>query len=174
VRFLAAALVALILVPAPAAAAARVTAVGARITAPVGDRIHLKVGLLNHGSDALRSAVAVVRLPGNVAVLSADRHCVRHDEFRDSSYRCQAATVAPKARGLFAFDVRVRKSTGEAGEVQAGDRATIVVTGVDGPRLHLPAYLSGRLPGAGGFALAGGVLLILGLAGVVLSRRRAP
>jgi len=149
------------------------TAVGARVSAPVGDRIHLRVGLRNPGPGELRRGIAVVRLPGNVAVLSADRHCVRHDEFGDSSYRCRASSVGPKARALFGFDVRVRKASGAPGLVEAGNRAEIVVTGTDGPRLRLPAYLSGRLPGAGGYALIGAVVLIVGLGGLVLSRRRA-
>jgi hypothetical protein len=173
VRFLAAALLALILVPAPAEAAAPVTAVGARVSAPIGDRVRLRVGLVNHGSDAVRPAVAVVRLPDNVAVLAADRRCVRHDEFSDSSYRCRASSLAPRARELFAFDVRVRKTSGAPGTVEAGDRAQIMVTGTDGPRWHLPAHLSGRLAGAGGYALLGGLVLIVGLGGLVLCRRRA-
>lgn len=174
-RFLAALVaVAFILIPSAATEAAdRVSAVGARVSAPIGDHVHLRVGLVNHGSDALRPAVAVVRLPGNVAVISADRDCVRHDEFGDSSYRCKVDSVAPKARGLFTFDLRVRKSTGTAGVVRAGNQAPIVVTGTNGPELHLPAYLSGRLPGAGGYALIGGVLLLIGLGGVLLARRRA-
>lgn len=149
------------------------TAVGARISAPVGDRVHLHVGLRNNGTDALRPGIAVVRLPGNVAVLSADRHCVRRDQFGHASYRCKASAVAPKTRALFTFDLRVRKSSGPAGVVEAGDRADIVVTGTDGPQWRLPAYVSGRLPGAGGYALIGAVVLIVGLGGLVLSRRRA-
>jgi hypothetical protein len=179
VRFLAAlaALAFALTPPAPAAADARVTAVGARVTAPIGDQVHLRVGLVNHGSAALRAAVAVVRLPGNVAVFAADRHCVRHDEFNDSSYRCRASSVAPRTRALFTFDVRVRTSGGRAGVVEAGDRAEIVITGTDGPRWQLPAYLSGlsdRLPGAGRYALLGGVLLAVGVGGLMLVRRRAP
>lgn len=162
-----------LLPPVPAAAAARVTAVGARLSAPVGDHVHLRVGLLDHGPDALREAVAVVRLPGNVAVLAADRHCVRHDEFSDSSYRCRAASVAPGARALFVFEVRIRKAGGTPGTVQAGDRASIVVTGTDGVQLRMPAYLSDRLSGGAGFAVAGGVLLIAGVGGLIRYRRRA-
>jgi hypothetical protein len=175
VRLLAAlAALAFALLPsAPTEAAGAVTAVGARVSAPIGDRVHLRVGLLNHGSAALRPAVAVVRLPGNVAVFAADRHCVRHEQFSDSSYRCRISSVGPKARGLFTFELRVRKSSGVPGVVEAGDRAPIVVTGTDGPRWQLPASLSGRIPDAGRYAAIGAVLLVLGAVGLLLSRRRA-
>jgi hypothetical protein len=171
VRILAAIALALALTGQPVSAAPerpgeprRDAVVGARLTAPVGDQVKLRVGA--------RHAVSLIRLPGNVAVLSADPHCRRRAEFGDSSYRCTG--------GLATFEIRVRKAHGDAGQVRTTDSrgrttasAAITITGTGGPDLRLPHLSIPHLPvPRPGYLLVGVLLLAVGATGLILLRRR--
>lgn len=165
-------------------------AVGSRHTAAVGSAVVLTAGVRNRGPGTLRpdlfpnnAVAATVRLPRNVRPTDADSLCGRAwDVGEVVEYHCELrGTLAPGHQATFGFPVETVDDCGTAGSVEVADRLPGVAFGratgrgddVAAITVRVPGARCGALPITGpaarGLALAGSVLIAVGL---VLAVRR--
>jgi hypothetical protein len=161
-------------------------AVGDRITAPVGDKATVRVGVINHGPgrlypDLFYNNVAdfIVTIPENTVVTSEGDDCF--DTGNGSLWCRMRPALAPGGKEVFPIGLRVEKRKGDAGKVEVLDQsraeaqlpdanpdnnvAKLVVTGTGGEDLPIT--------GPAGYLAFGAFLLAVGVVGRYLGRRRA-
>ncbi|WP_041840485.1 hypothetical protein [Actinoplanes friuliensis] len=167
-----------------------IAAVGARVSGTVGNRVSVRVGLVNRGPGTLyprffpnTSIPVTVDVPEGLDVVQLDRRCVQWSaEIAPDRYECWMGEDPLPAGGsaLFGFTFAVTGDfDGEAGRVEA-EPNLLYDSALEsaGAGANNTAKLLVRLPDDGlpitgtGLGLGAGAFLLAGAAGVLLARRR--